>query len=102
VLVIPHGPDRTQVDQIYEAKPGDFLGPGKAFAEQVPERHIHKNEEYHNRQKKGNEHFNSLKKGIQNIFHQLPLIFSYPLILGVSGGKGPYRSFAAGPGYPLQ
>jgi hypothetical protein len=64
MLVIPHGPDGTQVYQIYETKPGYFLGPCKPFAEQVPEYNIHKNEEYHNRQKEGNENFNGLKKSI--------------------------------------
>jgi hypothetical protein len=64
MLVIPHGPDGTQVHQVYEAKPGNFLGPGKAFAEQVPEHHVHKDEDYHDHQEKSNENFNSPKKGI--------------------------------------
>jgi hypothetical protein len=82
VLVIPHGAYGTQVYQIYEAKPGYFLGPSEPFAEQVAEYHIHKDEDYHNRQKKGNKNFNRLKKGVQNFFHQTLLI-----LLAGSGRK---------------
>jgi hypothetical protein len=68
VLVVPHGPDGTQVHQVYEAKPGDFLGPRKTLAKDVPKHHIHKDKDYHDRQKEGNENFNTPEKGIQKLF----------------------------------
>jgi hypothetical protein len=64
MAVIPHGPDGAQVHEVYEAKPGDFLGPRKTPAKEVPKNHIHKDEDYHDRQKKGNENFDGLEKGI--------------------------------------
>jgi hypothetical protein len=74
VLVIPHSRYGTKVHQIYEAKPGNFLGPRKTLAEQVPENYIHKNKNDHKRQKKGDQNSHGLKKGIQKLFHQTPLV----------------------------
>jgi hypothetical protein len=68
VLVVPHGPDGTQVHQVYKAKPGNFLGPRKTLAKEVSKNHIHKDKDYHGRQKEGNENFNTPEKGIQKLF----------------------------------